>query len=375
MLLCLAIQGTGCGKAEARDPLMRRDADFDQNADDPDNWGWEVVTDDTEEVEVISTEIDTEEVVDTDTNSDSDKDNGDKELIDKEKEQLAKDEADKEKTEQEDVTQESTDAQSQQNPSDNANRPVQAGTIAWSDSWQYANNSVIHSDTVKLYTATGGVRKNRVIAVNAGHGTSGGGSVKTLCHPDGSPKTTGGSTAAGETYAVAVSYGTELLNGMEEAKATLNLAMVVKETLLQNGYDVLMIRESEDAQIDNVGRTVFANNNADCHIALHYDSSESDKGFFYISVPNNTAYRSMEPVASHWTQHNALGEAIISGVKTKDVKIYGAGSMEIDLTQTSYSTIPSVDLEVGDRASDCSEATLSKIASGISQGLDNYFVN
>lgn len=41
--------------------------------------------------------------------------------------------------------------------------------------------------------------------MNAGHGTSGGASVKTQCHPDGSPKTTGGSTAQGATYATAVS--------------------------------------------------------------------------------------------------------------------------------------------------------------------------
>lgn len=46
--------------------------------------------------------------------------------------------------------------------------------------------------------------QNIVVGVNAGHGTSGGTSVKTLCHPDGSAKTTGGTTGAGATKAVAV---------------------------------------------------------------------------------------------------------------------------------------------------------------------------
>ena len=50
-------------------------------------------------------------------------------------------------------------------------------------------------------------RNGIVVGVNAGHGTSGGSSVKTLCHPDGSAKTTGGSTAAGATKATAVSGG------------------------------------------------------------------------------------------------------------------------------------------------------------------------
>ena len=55
-----------------------------------------------------------------------------------------------------------------------------------------------------MYKATAN-RKNIVVGVNAGHGTSGGTSVKTLCHPDGSAKTTGGTTGAGATKAVAVS--------------------------------------------------------------------------------------------------------------------------------------------------------------------------
>lgn len=32
------------------------------------------------------------------------------------------------------------------------------------------------------------------------------------------------------------------------------------------------------------------------------------------------------------------------------MKIHGSGSMAIDLTQTSYSTIPSVDMELGNAA-------------------------
>lgn len=47
-----------------------------------------------------------------------------------------------------------------------------------------------------------------------------------------------------------------------------------------------MIRESDDVQLDNVARTVIANNAADCHIALHWDSTSSNKGAFYMSVPN-----------------------------------------------------------------------------------------
>ena len=46
----------------------------------------------------------------------------------------------------------------------------------------------------------------------------------------------------------------------------------------------------------------------------------------------------MEPVTSHWQDHNALGEALIGGLKDNGIKLNGQGSMAIDLTQTSYST-------------------------------------
>ena len=247
-----------------------------------------------------------------------------------------------------------------------------SSTVSWNDAWQYAQFSAIHSGSSVLYRAPSN-RKGITVAINAGHGTSGGQSVKTQCHPDGSAKVTGGSTAAGSTTAAAVSSGTTLNDGTSEAEATLALAKAVRQELLAAGYDVLMIRDGSDVQLDNIARTVIANNNADCHISLHYDSTQSDKGLFYTSVPDIGSYRSMEPVASHWQQHQALGESILAGMRQAGVAIYGGGSMAIDLTQTSYSTIPSIDLEVGDRASDHSSAALQKIGRGIVAGIGNYF--
>ena len=245
--------------------------------------------------------------------------------------------------------------------------------VAFDPNWTYAGNSQIHTGTAVLYTAKPSLKKGITVCVNAGHGTESGESVYTLCHPDGSAKVTGGSTAAGSTYAMAVAGGTTLLDGTPERSATLSLALLLKDKLLNNGYNVLMIRESDDVQLDNIARTLMANNLADCHIALHYDSTESDKGAFYMSVPDNASYRAMEPVASTWENDDLLGDSVIRGLSAAGVKIYSSGSLEADLTQTSYSTVPSIDLEVGDRASDHSENAQSTIADGIVQGVTNYF--
>ena len=247
------------------------------------------------------------------------------------------------------------------------------GEVRLDPSWQYADFSKINSGAAILYRSQAENRKGKTICVNAGHGTQGGSSVKTLCHPDGSPKVTSGTTSAGATSAVAVSGGMTFADGTPEYKVTVALARILKDKLLAKGYDVLMIREGDDVQLDNIARTVIANNASDCHIALHWDSTESDKGAFYMSVPSNESYRNMEPVKSHWQEHNALGESLIGGLKSAGVKIFSSGSMEMDLTQTSFSTVPSIDIELGDKVSDHSEGTLSNLADGLAAGVDQFF--
>ena len=248
-----------------------------------------------------------------------------------------------------------------------------AEAVTWNSSWKYAEFSKINTGTSYLYRSEAANRKGITVCVNAGHGTSGGSSVKTLCHPDGTPKVTGGTTGAGATQAAAVSGGMTFSDGTAEAKVTLAMAKKFKEKLLAAGYDVLMIRESDDVQLDNIARTVIANNRADCHIALHWDSTASNKGAFYMSVPNVSSYRNMEPVKSNWEKHNALGENLVAGLKDAGVKIFSGGFMEMDLTQTSFSTVPSIDIELGDKASDHSDAALDTLAQGLLDGVNRYF--
>lgn len=247
-------------------------------------------------------------------------------------------------------------------------------TVAWNPNWKYAGFAKITSGSAVLYEAKAEERNGITVCVNAGHGTSGGASVKTQCHPDGTPKVTGGTTGAGAVSAVAVSGGMTFADGTPEAKVTLAMAKVLKEKLLAKGYDVLMIRESDDVQLDNIARTVIANNRADCHIALHWDSTSKDKGVFYMSVPDVASYRSMEPVASNWKKHHALGDSLISGLKNAGANVFSDGTLAMDLTQTSYSTIPSVDIELGDKTSDHSAAALKKLADGLAAGIDTFFL-
>ncbi|MDO4616976.1 MAG: N-acetylmuramoyl-L-alanine amidase [Lachnospiraceae bacterium] len=244
--------------------------------------------------------------------------------------------------------------------------------VYFDESWEFAQNSMIHTGNAVLYKA-GENRKDIVIGVNAGHGCEGGSSVYTYCHPDQTPKVTGGSTAAGSVQATACAVGMTFFDGTPERDVNLAEAQVLKQMLLENGYDVLMIREGEDVQLDNIARTLICNAYADCHIAIHWDGDglDYDKGAYYMSVPE--ALKTMYPVSETWERSNQLGDCLISGLSGQGCAIFDYGSMPVDLTQTSYSTVPSIDIELGNAASDHSQPVLENLAAGLTAGIDLFF--
>ena len=259
--------------------------------------------------------------------------------------------------------------------SDEENQAVIPGNdeeVYLDPNWKYADYSEINTGSAKIYRAKEN-RKNIVIGVNAGHGTKGGQSKKTYCHPDKTAKVTGGTTSAGSIKAPAVSGGMTFNDGSCEAEVTLEMALILKKKLIDDGYDVLMLRDGQDVQLDNIARTVIANNTADCLISLHWDGDnlDHDKGCFYISTPEGI--RNMEPVSDYWEKHHELGEALIDGLSKQGCKIYQKGSMAIDLTQTSFSCIPSIDLELGNQTSAHDASTLSNLADGIIIGINELY--
>ena len=241
----------------------------------------------------------------------------------------------------------------------------------------YATYSIINDGYAVLYQLKKNKvsnYKNKIVAVNAGHGTKGGATIKTFAHPDFSPKVTGGSNAAGSILSAAVSAGMTFENGMTEANANLVVAYLLKDKLLDNGYSVLMIRENDDCRLDNIARTVIANENADAHVSIHFDSTTNDKGIFYIVPYNDVNYLNMEPLKSNAKNIKALGDSIIEAYRDMGEKIWkDRGTLQGDLTQLSFSTNASVDIELGDRKTEVTKEKAEIFAEGLARGIDNYF--
>ena len=244
------------------------------------------------------------------------------------------------------------------------------------DSFLYSDFSVIKDGSAKLYKygSNDNLRKDKTICINAGHGKKNSEKLETYSHPDMTPKVTGGTNAKGAVKSNAISQGTVLSNKKTESEVNLQIANFLKDILLVKGYNVLMIREDENCRLDNVARTVLANQYADIHISIHFDSTTTDKGIFYVKAPNIKSYIEMEPVKSTYKKSEELGDVIIDAYRSMGEKIFNTGSMGLDLTQISYSTIPTIDLELGDKKTDVdSRDRLYSFAEGLYYGIANYY--
>ena len=239
------------------------------------------------------------------------------------------------------------------------------------DSWTFADFSEIHSGCAVLYKAVENP-KNIVVAVNAGHGTIGGSLKYTYSHPDKSPKITGGTNPQGAVMSTAVSTGTELLCGLFEAQANYRVAVVLRKYLLAAGFDVLMLRDGDDVQLDNVARTVISNNVADIHISIHFDSDtyNYDKGCFYCSIPE--ALKTLDNVNFHYNASEALGETLVQALVSQGIKKFNKGKIPMDLTQNSYSLIPTVNIELGNQCTRPTTVKLEQYARGLLEGIKNF---
>ena len=233
--------------------------------------------------------------------------------------------------------------------------------------WKYADYSKINSGSAVLYKAPGEKRKNITVALNASHGTRGGESVKVYYHPDKSAKENG------KTQGVAVSSGMKFKNGNLEEDVVLRITHLLKTELLECGYDVLMLRDYQDVQLDYIARTLIANHNADIQITIHYDEDEydHDKGVFYYTVPENLSY--LENVSANLQKSNMLGDCLIKGLKSNGMTVYSDGTYEMDNYQACYSTIPCAMIELGNQHSSTGYSSLRSRVLGLLSGINAYF--
>ena len=167
--------------------------------------------------------------------------------------------------------------------------------------------------------------------------------------------------------------------GIQECDVTLAIAKKTKEILSQRGYQVILTRESNDVNLSNVERARLANRSeadAFIHIHAHNQDSASVTGVLAVCQSSNNPYNSALTDKSYALSRNiSTSVRKASGAKNRGVK------QTDTLSEINWSQVPVTVLEVGFLSNQQEELLLSQeeyqqlIASGIADGLDQYFAS